>query len=86
MKMHTRSNKTMSRKGFYFCGSNFYEGIYQAEGSGNIVLLYSSSPATVLDSADPQSGEDILFTTNPDMVKVPLSREVRIIMSVRKER
>jgi len=81
-----RSGKTMARRGFYFCGSNFYKGIYQAEGTGNICLLFSSSPATVLDCADPQSGDQILYTTNPDVGKAHMSRNIRIIMSLRKER
>ncbi|NQZ56690.1 MAG: hypothetical protein HRT88_04370 [Lentisphaeraceae bacterium] len=84
--LDTRTDKVMRRRGFYFRGSSFYNGIYQAEGSGNFCLLYSSTPATVLDCGDPQSGEDILFTANPEITKSVVSRQVRIIMSIRKER
>ena len=82
----TRTDKVMRRSGFYFCGSSFYQRIYQAEGSGNFCLLYSSTDATVLDSADPESGQDILFIANPEITKTVVSRQIRIIMSIRKER
>ena len=84
--MDERTKKIMQRKGFYFTGSSFYEGIYQAEGNGNLCLLYSNTGATVLDCADKDSNNDILYTTNPVMLKPGAYKEVRVIMSLRKER
>jgi hypothetical protein len=81
-----RTKKIMQRKGFYFCGSNFFKEIYQAEGSGNLCLLYSNTTATVLDCADANSHADILYTTNPQMTQPGAYREVKVIMSLRKER
>ena len=84
--MDERTKKIMQRKGFYFCGSNIHNGIYQAEGSGNLCLLYSNTPATVLDSADKDSYNDILYTTNPAKIQPGAYKEVRVILSLRKER
>ncbi len=81
-----RTKKPMKRKGFFFCGSNFVEDIYQAEGSGNLCLLYSNTPATVIDSADKDSNNDILFVTNPSKQKPGAHKTVRVIISLRKER
>ena len=76
----------MKRQGFYFVGSSFYEEVYQAEGSGNLCLLYSNTDATVLDSADKDSGDDIIFETNPERVQPGAYRDIRVILSIRKER
>ena len=81
-----RTKKAMKRKGFFFCGSNFIKDTYQAEGSGNLCLLYSNTPATVLNSADKDSNNDILFVTNPNMQKPGAYKTVRVIISLRKER
>ena len=84
--LDNRTGKMMKRQGFYFVGSSFEEGIYQAEGNGNLCLLYSSTDATVLDCADKDSGNDIIFETNPERVNPGAYREVRVILSIRKER
>jgi hypothetical protein len=84
--LDNRTGKMMKRQGFYFVGSSFYEGIYQAEGSGNLCLLYSNTDATVLDSADKASGDDIIFETNPERVQPGAYRDIRVILSIRKER
>ena len=81
-----RTGKPMQRKGFYFVGSNFHKGIYQAEGSGNLCLLYSNTPATVLDCADRDSDSDIIYVTNPAKTGPGAYRNVRVIISLRKER
>ncbi|MCH2204925.1 MAG: YdjY domain-containing protein [Lentisphaerales bacterium] len=84
--LDNRTGKMMKRQGFYFVGSAFHEGVYQAEGNGNLCLLYSSTDATVLDCADKDSGNDIIFETNPERVNPGAYREVRVILSTRKER
>ena len=81
-----RTDQPMVRKGFYFVGSSFHNDIYQAEGNGNLCLLYSNTPATVLDCADKDSDRDILYVTNPAKLQPGGYREVRVILSIRKER
>lgn len=81
-----RTGRPMVRQGFYFTGSSFFQGIYQAEGSGNLCLLYSNTAATVLDSADEDSDKDILYVTNPDKLQPGAYQDVRVILSIRKER
>ncbi|MCM8533677.1 MAG: YdjY domain-containing protein, partial [Lentisphaeraceae bacterium] len=84
--LDNRTGKMMKRQGFYFVGSSFENDVYQAEGSGNLALLYSNTSATVLDSADKDSGNDILFETNPEKFNPEAYRDVRVILSIRKER
>lgn len=81
-----RTDQPMVRKGFYFVGSSFYKDIYQAEGNGNLCLLYSNTPATVLDSPDKDSDKDILYVTNPAKLLPGGYKQVRIILSIRQER
>ena len=81
-----RTKKAMRRQGFYFCGSNIENKVYQAEGHGNLCLLYSNTPATVLDCADKDSSSDILYTTNSRKHQPGASRDVRVIISLKKER
>lgn len=84
--MDERTGQPMVRQGFYFTGSSFYNNIYQAEGNGNLCLLYTNTTATVLVSPDKDSDRDILYVTNPAKLQPGPYREVRVILSIRKER
>lgn len=84
--LDNRTGKMMKRQGFYFVGSTIEDGFHQAEGSGNLCLLYSNTGATVLDCADKDSANDLIFETNPERVNPGAYRDVRVILSIRKER
>lgn len=80
-----RTKKPMKRRGWFFSGSNFIDGVYQAEGTGNIALLYTDREDSVLDNADPESLSDTIFGMNLQKFKPNPNSEVKMIMSLKKE-
>ncbi|MFA4945692.1 MAG: YdjY domain-containing protein, partial [Lentisphaeria bacterium] len=74
-----RTNAPMKRLGWAFVGTTFTT--YQdadgtavttpdADAEGNLVLTYSSG-STILDSPDPASDDDTLFTVNDGKLPIP---------------
>lgn len=80
-----RTNSVMKRQGFYFVGSSVIDNYPQAEGAGNIALLYSH-PATVLDNVDPESHLDGIHGTMPNISYPLAGSPIRVIMSIRPEK
>jgi hypothetical protein len=77
-----RANRAPPRMGFHFTGSEVVEGVLQAEGAGNIALLYNR-PDSVLNCADRDARKDVIFEANPRRLKPGLGAGVRIILSLR---
>lgn len=77
-----RINRSPPRMGFHFTGSEVVEGVLQAEGAGNIALLYNR-PDSVLNCADRDAVKDVIFGANPRRLKPGLGAGVRVILSLR---
>ena len=58
-----RTQKPMKRIGWVFVGSEVREGTFLADAEGNVVVNWSQG-STVLDSADPESENDMLHSVN----------------------
>ena len=58
-----RTKKPMERIGWVFVGSDVRNGVFQADSEGNVVVNWSCG-ATVLDSADSDSENDMLHSIN----------------------
>ncbi|MBR6060316.1 MAG: YdjY domain-containing protein [Lentisphaeria bacterium] len=58
-----RTKKPMERIGWVFVGSTVKDGKFLADDEGNVVINWSSG-ATLLDSADSESEDDMLHSVN----------------------
>ncbi|MEN9359456.1 MAG: hypothetical protein RL095_991 [Verrucomicrobiota bacterium] len=77
-----RAMRAPPRLGFRFTGSEVVDGVVQAEGAGNIALLYSR-PDSVLNCADRDAGKDVIFEANPRRLKPGIGAGLRIILRMR---
>ncbi len=78
----TRNGQTMARRGWVFVGSSVQDGVFIAETTGNLVLLFSIGD-TILDTVDPDSDDDTLYIMN-DKKQPGKDTAVTVIITPRK--
>ncbi|NOY80209.1 MAG: hypothetical protein GXP31_04300 [Kiritimatiellaeota bacterium] len=77
-----RTGKRMRRQGWVFVGSSFLKGQCVADLEGNIALLYSSGE-TILETMDPRSADDTLFSAEPDFIPLEPGQRVTVVATPR---